>query len=143
MSSTSTPQHDPLIIVRTEKHFLCLACGTLAEIPVEVVVQLSYAALPMRQEEMANESTKTQTAVSHSAASTKAATVTHTRSSSGTTHQRLASLSRSPQPQRKTFVGRQVDSIIRQVARPRVLVGNLPPDDHRPTRERDRLKKPV
>ncbi|PQO31030.1 hypothetical protein C5Y96_11770 [Blastopirellula marina] len=47
--STNPAQHEspgiqvPTVIVRAEKTFLCTACGTLVEIPADVVGQLSYA----------------------------------------------------------------------------------------------------
>lgn len=106
----------PQIVVRAEKHFLCSACGTLVEIPADVVGQLVFAAVPIQKEETADEPfdepTKTQTAVSHAAASAKRATRTHTRSTSSTTHKRPASPKRPPQPQRATFVGQQIDGLL-------------------------------
>ncbi|MFN3151069.1 hypothetical protein [Bremerella sp.] len=50
-SGSFSEENAPQVVVRAGKHYVCSSCGTLVEIPAEVVGQLVLAAAPSPQEE--------------------------------------------------------------------------------------------
>ena len=112
MSSSTAPQPDPSgsfstenatqVVVRADKYFLCTACGTLVEIPEEVVGQLVLQ-VAHREPEAKAETPKAK----------PKPVVTETQSKEAPTPrpmQRPQPLRPQP-PRRKTFAGETIDGL--------------------------------
>lgn len=112
MSSSTAPQPDPSgsfstenasqVVVRADKYFLCTACGTLVEIPEEVVGQLVLQVAHPEPEAAA----KTPAAKPKPAP----ADTLPTEDATPRPIQRPKPL-RSQRPRRKTFAGETIDGL--------------------------------
>lgn len=97
-SGASSSESGPQVVVRAGKTFICTACGTLVEVPADVVGQLVIAVEPSPPEEPVKEVVETSTPPAEAAQSNPDA------------EQRPKSNPR-PKPKRASFAGTMIDGL--------------------------------
>ncbi|MFN3150172.1 hypothetical protein [Bremerella sp.] len=108
--SENSPGRKPQVVVRAGKTFLCSSCGTLVEVPPEVVGQLVIAVEPTTQQEPNQEPPAQEQPPQTQSLQTQTPQKTHAQKQHSP--QRPSPRPKRPrQPQRESFVGQTIDGL--------------------------------